>query len=55
MPVHLQGAFSELGHRRGDFPHAEDAASRLLSLPLHGHLSVADQELIADLVVDLAR
>jgi dTDP-4-amino-4,6-dideoxygalactose transaminase len=55
VPVHLQGAFADLGHRRGDFPHAEDAASRLLSLPLHGHLSVSDQELIADRVIALTR
>ena len=38
LPIHLQGAFSQLGHRRGDFPIAEQAAERLLSLPLHPHL-----------------
>lgn len=34
IPVHLQRAFSELGHERGDFPLAETAADEVLSLPM---------------------
>lgn len=34
IPVHLQRAFSELGHERGDFPVAEAAADEVLSLPM---------------------
>jgi len=33
-PVHLTGAFHDLGYFRGDFPIAEAAAPRLLSLPM---------------------
>ncbi len=50
VPLHLVGAFAALGYRRGDFPHAEEAADRLLSLPMHPHLSAAQQERIADII-----
>ena len=35
IPVHLQGAFSQLGHEPGDFPVSERAAEEVLSLPLY--------------------
>ena len=47
VPVHLQGAFSSLGHRPGDFPVSEAAAADMLSLPMHPHLRPSDQEEIA--------
>jgi dTDP-4-amino-4,6-dideoxygalactose transaminase len=34
IPIHLQGAFSYLGHEPGDFPVSERAAEEVLSLPL---------------------
>jgi dTDP-4-amino-4,6-dideoxygalactose transaminase len=34
-PVHLTPAHADLGYKRGDFPVAEHAASRVLSLPLY--------------------
>ncbi|MFH1090964.1 MAG: DegT/DnrJ/EryC1/StrS family aminotransferase [Pseudomonadota bacterium] len=48
-PLHLQGAFSNLGYAAGDFPQAETAAGRIFSLPLHPYL---DDELI-DRIVEL--
>jgi dTDP-4-amino-4,6-dideoxygalactose transaminase len=48
VPIPLMNAFSGLGHRKGDFPHAEEAAARLLSLPLHPHLTASQQERVAD-------
>ena len=32
-PVHLTGAFRDLGYAEGDFPHAEEASGEILSLP----------------------
>lgn len=46
-PLHLQTAFCSLGYKNGDFPHSEDAASRIFSLPMHPYLKPEDQETIA--------
>jgi len=47
-PAHLQPAFRYLGHVEGDFPVAERAARRVLSLPMHPYLNVEDQERICN-------
>ena len=44
VPIHLQGAFRQLGHRPGDFPQAEQAAQEVLSLPLFPGISIQQQE-----------
>lgn len=41
IPVHLQKAYSHLGHKPGDFPLAEKACSQLLSLPLYPEMTEA--------------
>ncbi len=49
-PVHLTGAYRGLGYAAGDFPVAEGAAGRILSLPIYPHISQAQQEFVATLV-----
>ncbi len=38
-PLHLQPVYARLGFRAGDFPVAEDVASRLLSIPLYPEMT----------------
>lgn len=47
-PVHLTPAYRHLGHRRGDFPHAERAADRILSLPLYPQITPGQQQRVVD-------
>jgi len=42
-PLHLQGAFADLGHKPGDFPISEQVAAQCLSLPMHPYLTAKDQ------------
>jgi dTDP-4-amino-4,6-dideoxygalactose transaminase len=46
-PVHLLPAYQDLGYRTGQFPHAEKAASEVLSLPIYPELPSAAQEKVA--------
>jgi dTDP-4-amino-4,6-dideoxygalactose transaminase len=55
VPIHLQGGFGFLGHRPGDFPVAERAAGEILSLPMHPHLSLSDQERVVEQLVKAVR
>ena len=49
-PLHLQGAFGDLGHKRGDFPVAEQVAAQCLSLPMSPYTTTGQQERIAQAV-----
>lgn len=39
VPLHLQPAARSLGYREGDFPVAEGQARRIITLPVHQHLT----------------
>jgi dTDP-4-amino-4,6-dideoxygalactose transaminase len=52
VPLHLQPAYRTLGHDRGAFPHAEAAGDHILSLPMHPHLSAAQQERTAAVLAE---
>ncbi len=51
-PLHLQGAFSSLGYRSGDFPVSEDFGKRVFSLPMHPYLSTDELQRIVDHMTD---
>ena len=53
-PVHLHGAYAHLGYGIGDFPVAEAAASRILSLPLFPGITAAQQEQVAEALAGAA-
>jgi dTDP-4-amino-4,6-dideoxygalactose transaminase len=53
--VHLTEAYESLGYRRGQFPAAERAADRILSLPMYPHLSEADQALVVAALTEACR
>ena len=49
-PMHLQGAFADLGYKKGDFPVAESLCERVLSLPMHPYLNEEDIRFVANAV-----
>tara|TARA_Y100000589_G_scaffold175238_1_gene166325 strand:+ start:3677 stop:4888 length:1212 start_codon:yes stop_codon:yes gene_type:complete len=52
-PVHLQPYYKKLGFKKGDFPEAEDYASRSFSLPLYPELKRSDLIRISSILIDL--
>jgi dTDP-4-amino-4,6-dideoxygalactose transaminase len=48
IPIHMQEACKEWGYRRGDFPSTEQAARRILSLPMFPELTSQQCESVAD-------
>lgn len=50
-PLHMQKAFASLGYEKGQFPVAEDIATKIFSLPMHPYLEEKDQmEIIRNLI-----
>jgi dTDP-4-amino-4,6-dideoxygalactose transaminase len=52
ISLHLQKAYKDLGYHEGDFPESEKAASHILSLPMFPGLTYAQQDRIAQHVLD---
>src|SRR5262249_37699462 len=49
IPLHLHSYYRRrYGYRNGDFPNAEDAYDRAISLPIYPGMSNADVEYVAD-------
>jgi dTDP-4-amino-4,6-dideoxygalactose transaminase len=55
-PLHLQKAYASLGHKEGDFPATEEAATEILSLPMYPQLELDQQKrVVQEIVKSLAR
>jgi dTDP-4-amino-4,6-dideoxygalactose transaminase len=50
IPLHLQPAFANLGVTKGSLPAAEDAASRVFSLPIYPEITQSQQDQVADAI-----
>jgi len=48
IPLHLQEAFAELGHKAGDFPVSEEWAGKVLSLPTFPELEDGEIAYVAE-------
>jgi dTDP-4-amino-4,6-dideoxygalactose transaminase len=55
VPLHLQKAYSNFGYGPGDFPVCENAAKRILSLPMFPGLTEADQVRVVEALVRSAQ
>jgi len=50
IPLHLQKAYRQLGHKKGDFPVTERVAAEIVSLPMFPQMTEAMQDLVAQSV-----
>ncbi len=51
LPLHLQGAYSELGYKEGDLPQAERLSKECLSMPVYPELSRDQIEQVVDVLM----
>jgi dTDP-4-amino-4,6-dideoxygalactose transaminase len=52
VPLHLQPIYASLGHKVGDFPHAERAAKEVLSLPMYPELQAEQIARVTDAIAE---
>lgn len=55
MPIHLQECYKDLGYKIGDFPVAEWASKRLVSLPIYPELKEEEILYVCNLINDFYR
>jgi dTDP-4-amino-4,6-dideoxygalactose transaminase len=48
IPLHLQKAYQELRHKRGDFPVAERVSEEIISLPMYPHIKRTQIKFVVD-------
>jgi len=53
MPLHLATTYKNLGYNVGDFPITEDMCKRVISLPVHPHLTDEDLQLIVKTIEEI--
>ena len=54
VPMHLQKCFDDLGHRKGDFPHSEEAALTTLAIPIYPELTEAQKQHVVNTLASFA-
>jgi dTDP-4-amino-4,6-dideoxygalactose transaminase len=54
-PLHLQPLYASLGHKAGDFPHAERAAQEVLSLPMYPELRKEQIARVVEAIVEFLK
>jgi dTDP-4-amino-4,6-dideoxygalactose transaminase len=54
-PLHLQPLYASLGHKPGDFPHAERAAQEVLSLPMYPELRKEQIARVVDAIAEFLK
>jgi dTDP-4-amino-4,6-dideoxygalactose transaminase len=50
LPIHLQKAYAQLGHKKGDFPNSEYLSDHCLSLPMFPELTDEEVQYVIDTV-----
>ena len=55
IPLHLQPALAYLGYKKGDFPVAEAASQRMLSLPMYAELSHQEANTVCEQFLKVAK
>jgi dTDP-4-amino-4,6-dideoxygalactose transaminase len=55
VPVHLQKAYADLGHREGDFPVAERIGHECFTLPLFPEMTDRQQDRVIEALSDVLR
>jgi dTDP-4-amino-4,6-dideoxygalactose transaminase len=55
IPMPYQKVFASLGHRDGEFPHAERACREVLSIPVHSELTDTDVARVVEATRDAVR
>jgi dTDP-4-amino-4,6-dideoxygalactose transaminase len=55
VPLHLQPLYASLGHKTGDFPHAEHASKEVLSLPIFPELRSEQISRVAEAVAEFVK
>jgi dTDP-4-amino-4,6-dideoxygalactose transaminase len=54
VPMHLQKCFADLGYRKGDFPHSEEAALTTLAIPVYPELTDAQKQHVVNTLASFA-
>jgi dTDP-4-amino-4,6-dideoxygalactose transaminase len=55
LSLHQQECFKFLGHRTGDFPTSEDAATSVLALPMFPEITASQQQRVIEVCASYLR